>query len=262
MSNKGRFGGFRKGKKIAKQIIQDQGLGQPASINEIDYSQFPGIWNLKSTVQFNKKLSSVSYFSSAFVGGSETTFYAVMPSYIKPGSLALLFVGTNNNVAQTTPTGWTLIGNATAAPRIYSYYKILEASDAGQTVSIPSASSSFTSGIIIFQGSPRISNVTAYDYLAKQSASAIGTTTINCSQSKGLTLVLSVLVGNPTGQTPTLTMSDNDQIISGYGAGLTTGNIRIGYKIFDPSNTNRSNITHSCNDGGSQALTGFYLELS
>lgn len=260
-----RWGGFRKGRKRVKnkKIIPVQ-VPAPVKAEDFSYADAEGIWNLQSTNEFSKKLKYVEYSAMSSYGGlSSTTLSTTMPSEAKRGDLAIWFLSSDGANTFTTPTGWTFIGGASGTqPATLTYYRIVQDGDPGTQFSTTvSTSRNYSASMIIFSANVELSNVDAYSVTYNAGASALSSS-ISSSTASGFAIALSHLVGRPPTQTPTLTMSTYNEILTNDGVSdnLTASNIKIGYRIFNQ--TNYQDISISTNDTGRQSLTGFYLVVS
>ena len=91
--SKGRFGGFRKGRKRLFDnwsIMRSEAVDVPATIQNLDYTKAKGIWNLKSTIQFPKVQSggggggTFPWGSEASNLGTPTATYAQNDTFSSP----------------------------------------------------------------------------------------------------------------------------------------------------------------------------------
>ena len=83
--SRSRWGGFKRGRKIFSNWANLSAPSatieeEPATVQDFDYTQAQGIWNLRSTTQFNKKNASTfgtltsTYVTSAVDGTNLTTY--------------------------------------------------------------------------------------------------------------------------------------------------------------------------------------------
>jgi hypothetical protein len=98
--SKGRFGGFRKGKKRYFDnwsILKSEDVAVPETVADLDYSKAKGIWNLKSTTQFPKSQAGGGgggggggfvAFDEATYLGSPTNTYASGDTFSSPSGTA------------------------------------------------------------------------------------------------------------------------------------------------------------------------------
>lgn len=207
-----------------------------------------------------------SYRYMGEFGSSANPAQGVIPSTAKAGDLAIAFVANDNNstsITQSTPPGWTLIGNGTLTelPTSYLYGKILTSGDPGSTLSVTLSSGDYYAFVVaVFRTRYPITSFTTYNFVNQKGPSAYSDT-ISASGVTAPCLAFASLTGRYGPQVPTLTMSVNDKILSALSKGGAYDIPKIGYKIYESGET-PDNIAISVNDTGRQSLSGFYLTVS
>jgi hypothetical protein len=193
---------------------------------------------------------------------SVTDFSCPLPANAVSGDLAVAAIWSDfNNVNQTAPSGWTLIGNGndTEYPKSYVYAKVLDSADitAGSISATASVSNAYMAQIVTFR-----SNNAIHFFSGQNFSNVKGSTTLNDTiDGTGVIsacIACACLCGRAADQSPTLTYADADAIkTDSSGSGL--GQRSFGYKFYDTANTTVSNHTVSSNDTGRQSLSAFYI---
>jgi hypothetical protein len=156
--SRSRWGGFRK-KLISSwnEIKAPSATLEevPATVQDFDYTQAKGIWNLRSTTQFSKKNASTfgsgattsTFINSYGIAASQTTYNFTTTSI--PAGLAVVTVSSESN-GDTTVSSVTIGGvSATQAAAFYQngpvgtgssiWYAVIESSTTSVVVSYPNA---------------------------------------------------------------------------------------------------------------------------
>lgn len=218
-----------------------------------------GIWSLNSVfnVLSNIPLTSLSFISSTSATGTSSTFYCDYPTGRQTGDLLVAaFAGDASTVSQTTPSGWTLVGNGdtTEYPRMYVYAKIVtiaEMQTGGLSVQA-SFSEGYSNQIALFRpnAGASLTSFSTSGFVNDKGPSALSVSLSATGTSPSIALAF--LTGR-LGQDPVMTWSG--ATLETTGSTLTTG-----YIMYSSGSTAGHTITSS--DTGRQSLSAFYLDIS
>jgi len=219
-------------------------------------STISGIWTLNNIPDIS--LTSLTFvdLTSAATGTAAASFDCTISSSAQVGDLAIAaYAADFETVTQTTPSGWTYVGNGDNLeyPRMYVYAKILESGDPGSTLSVtPSASEGYSNQIAIFRpnAGASLTSFSTSGFVNDKGPSALSVSLSATGTSPSIALAF--LTGRPN-QTPSMTWSG--ATLETVGTTLTTG-----YIMYSSGSTASHTITS--NDTGRQSLSAFYLDIS
>lgn len=218
------------------------------------------------TLGGNPAPTSLTYLDTFFkyMGqDNSANMTGTIPSTAQAGDLIIAFYATDTPNNQTTPSGWTLVGNGNDSeyPKSYYYAKICGASDPGSTLTVSASSSlSYCVAISVFRPNAPLTAFQSYNFVNSKGPSSYNNT-ISSSGVSGLCVAFSGLTGRTGPQTPTLGMSINDAIVVNGGGAPGSYAPSIGYKIYTATG-GPANINLSTNDTGRQSLSGFYISVT
>ncbi len=212
------------------------------------------------------ELTSLTYISTQFeyMGEAGTTqpFTLAAPSGAAAGDLGVLMMASDTPTSQSTPSGWTLLGNGTDSeyPKTYTYAKILESSDLSGAVSISAGSNLSHGGAFsVYRPDAPITSFTGKNWINSKGPSSYNNTT-SASGVTAPAIAHTTLIGRTGPQTQELSMSPTDERVVNGGGSIGSYSPTIGYKIY-AKNTSPVNISNGTNDEGRQSLTGVYIEV-
>jgi len=218
------------------------------------------------TLGGNPVPTSLTYLDTFFkyMGqNNSATMTGTIPGGTQTGDLIIALYATDTPNTQTTPSGYTLIGNGNTSeyPRSYYYAKVAGANDAGSTLTVNGSTSlSYSVAISVFRPNAPITSFQSYNFVNQKGPSSYSDT-ISASGVSGLCLAFAGLTGRTGPQTPTLGMSINDDIVVNGGGAPGSYAPSIGYKIY-PNTGGPQNISISTNDTGRESLSGFYISVT
>jgi hypothetical protein len=258
-----RWGGFRTGKRVFSQwetrkspsaTLQES----PASVQDFDYTQSQGIWNLRSTTQFFKKNSSSTSISWSFVANSNSVDSStiVIPATVQEGDVAVLFDSTATG-ATATPTGWSSILSLNNTFETSVSYKILGSSDAGTTITGQTNTTYSIKIMFVFRPSSSVSTATISSLVNSGETSATpAQQTVTSSTEDPQTIVFGMIRAYQT--QPFIDETTwTDSVYQSEGSG---NHMKVFYEI-QSTNATRT-ITASADYGAYNFTMGFALNAN
>jgi hypothetical protein len=221
-------------------------------------------YNGTSWLSINPAITSIEYVTANFryngQDGSQSTANIALPSNITTGDWLLLAVWSDTITNQTTPTGWTLVGNGndTEYPKSYVYAKLAEASDASSTVSVSfSGSVDWASIAAVYRPNNPIGSFATSNFANTKGPNALSIT-LNATGVSKPAIAIAVLTGRGGPQDPTLTWSAKDTQVDG-GSGIPS----LAYNIYNTNDADAP-VSHSMttDDNGRQSLSVFYVAFT
>lgn len=199
------------------------------------------------------------YFRYNGQDGSQTTASIPISGRVAPGDFAIMTIMTDTNKTQTTPSGWTYIGDTGTGeyPRSYMFAKILGGNEIGTTVS-QTVNDNWAAVVAYFRPNSPISSFTAKNYNGTKGPSALSLT-LSASGVSGACLAFASLTGRTGPQLPQITVTSGSvhQIIYG-----SAGAPAYVYKAYHKTLTSPTNLGLSVNDTGRQSLGMAYFEFT
>lgn len=223
----------------------------------------PSNWETLGGNPVPTDLTYVDTFFKFMGQDNSASMTGTIPVNTQAGDLIIAFYATDTPNTQTTPSGYTLIGNGNTSeyPRSYLYAKIAGASDSGSTLTVSASSSlSYCVAISVFRPNAPITAFQSYNFVNQKGPSSYSAT-ISPTGVSGLCLAFASLTGRTGPQTPTLGMNINDAIVVNGGGAPGSYAPSIGYKIY-PNTGGPQSINISTNDTGRQSLSGFYISVT
>jgi len=258
MSNS-RWGGFRRGKRVFSdwdtRKAPSAALEEaPATVQDFDYTQAQGIWNLRSTTQFSKKNATTYSFVASSTSTDTSTI--TIPATATEGDIAVLIDSTATGTT-AVPSGWTSILSLDNVFENTLSYKILGSSEGGTSVTGQTTTTYSVKIMLVFRPSKTVSTVTISGLVDSREVSLTPSAqTISASTEDPQSVVIGMIRAYQSEPFMNETFWD-DSVYASEGNG---NNVKVFYEI-QSTNTERT-ITTSADYGTYNFAAGFVINAS
>lgn len=220
-------------------------------------------YNGTAWLSVNPVVTALNYVGATFrynaQDGVGSTISVPVQSNAEVGDLLVIYAWTDTNVAQTTPSGWTYVGNTGTGeyPRGYAYVKKATGNDLNNNVNISLDTSDNRAYIsTAFRPNNPFNSFEVSNAIGTKGPNALSLTLNNTGVNKP-SIAIAGLTGRTGPQQPTLTWNSKDAQVQG-GENIPT----LAYNIYNTTdNDNPATHSMSTDDTGRQSLLAFYIEF-